>query len=186
MHHKTEDLSALPVIHTLPKDWHDPVATAGGAELQVNLALVFKNRAITSHLSWKIPKSFYKVGEVDTLEVPVKDHTELSMKTTSPLPRQTPPNTMESFGHRDLTGALIVGFLGIIFSLSVYFEKWRFWSFILVLYCKSSDCSRISKTELEQWEISPWRSTSHYYFTGGREVSYCVFNLFLKCQKSMY
>lgn len=51
MCHKTEDISALPVIHTLPKDWRDPVATAGTAELQVNLGLVLKSRTITSHLS---------------------------------------------------------------------------------------------------------------------------------------
>lgn len=42
------------------------------------------------------------------LEVAVKEHTEQGMKTTAPLPKQTLPNTMESFGHRDLTGPLVV------------------------------------------------------------------------------
>lgn len=69
VYHKPEDISALPVTHTLPKDWGDAVATAGSAKLQLNLGLVFKSR--TSHQSSKIPKSFYEV-EVGVLESPTK------------------------------------------------------------------------------------------------------------------
>lgn len=82
VYHKPEDISALPVTHSLPKDWGDAVATAGSAKLQLNLGLVFKSR--TSHQSSKIPKSFHEVEVGVCLKHLLKEHTELGMKTTSP------------------------------------------------------------------------------------------------------